>query len=309
MPSQGGHFCRVLAAKLTTLSQPDMMSNVTTSDLVGHELVVVTGASSGIGRAAAEHLAGAGFHVLAGVRNDRDAAAVSSDHVQPVRLDITDEEQVANLVGRVESDPQARPLRAVVNNAGIAVVAPVELIPLPEWRRQFEANFFGHVGVIHALLPALLSSRGRVINVSSIGGRVAGPTFGAYSASKFALEAMSDALRRELRHLDVDVVVVQPGAIATPIWEKGIADGATLESVMTEEQRRRYGKMIAAAMQRGRDAAVNGIPPGEVAKVITRAITVPRPRTRYLVGRDAKITATLAALLPDRVLDRMVGSR
>jgi NAD(P)-dependent dehydrogenase (short-subunit alcohol dehydrogenase family) len=282
---------------------------VTSSGIAARELVVVTGASSGIGRAAAEHLAGAGFHVLAGIRSDRDAAAVSSDAIEAVYLDITDEEQVANLVRRLESDQHGRPLRALVNNAGIAVAAPVETIPLADWRRQFEANFFGHVGVIQALLPALLSSRGRVINISSIGGRVAGPTLGAYSASKFAMEAMSDALRREIGHLGVEVVLVQPGVIATPIWEKGVAGGETLELAMTDEQRERYGKLIAAARQRGREAAVNGIAPEEVAKVITRAITVPRPRTRYLVGRDAKITARLAALLPDRVFDRMIRSR
>jgi NAD(P)-dependent dehydrogenase (short-subunit alcohol dehydrogenase family) len=282
---------------------------VTISDLPATELVVVTGASSGIGRAAAEHLAGVGFHVLAGVRNDRDAAAVSSDQVEAVRLDITDEEQVAALARRVQSDPQARPLRAVVNNAGIAVNAPVELIPLTDWRRQFDVNFFGHVAVIQALLPALLSSRGRVINISSIGGRVAGPTFGAYSAAKFALEAMSDALRREVRHLGIDVIVVQPGAIATPIWDKGIAAATARDSAMTEEQRRRYSTVNARAVQRARDASVNGVPPERVAEVITRAVTVARPRTRYLVGRDARITARLAALLPDRVLDRVIGSR
>jgi len=282
-----------------------MMRIVTTPDPATRELVVVTGASSGIGRATADHLASAGFHVLAGVRNDRDAEAVASDHVEAVRLDITDEEQVAALARRVETDPQRRRLRAVVNNAGIAVAAPVELIPLTHWRRQFEVNFFGHVGVIQALLPALLSSRGRVINVSSIGGRVAGPTYGAYSASKFALEAMSDALRRELRHLGVGVVVVQPGAIATPIWEKGIDAATALQSAMTDEQRRRYDKINAGALLRGRYAAANGVPPDQVAEVITRAITVPRPRTRYLVGRDAKITARLVALLPDRALDRM----
>lgn len=277
--------------------------------LVPTELVVVTGASSGIGRAAAEQLAAAGFHVLAGVRNDNDAAAVSSDQVEAVRLDITDEEQVAALVRRVQSDPQARPLRAVVNNAGIAVAAPVEVIPLADWRRQFEANFFGHVGVIQALLPALLSSRGRVINISSIGGLVAGPTYGAYSASKFAMEAMSDALRREVQRFGVDVVLVEPGAIATPIWEKGLNAAATLQSAMSDEQRRRYGKINARAFQRAREATANGVAPEKVAEVITKAITVPRPRTRYLVGRDAKITARLAALLPDRVMDRMIGSR
>lgn len=282
---------------------------MTTLDPRAGQLVVVTGASTGIGRAAAEQLARVGFRVLAGVRNDRDAAAVTSDRIEAVRLDITDEKNVADVRRRVESDPLGRPLRAVVNNAGIAVNAPVEVIPLADWRRQFETNFFGHVAVIQALLPALLASRGRVINISSIGGRVAGPTFGAYSAAKFALEAMSDALRREVRHLGVEVVVVQPGAIATPIWQKGIDLATALDSAMSEEQRQRYATINARSLQRARTAAVNGVPPDQVAQVIMHAITVPRPRTRYLVGRDAKITARLAAVLPDRVLDRLIGSR
>jgi short-subunit dehydrogenase len=138
---------------------------------------------------------------------------------------------------------------------------------------------------------------------------VAGPTYGAYSASKFALEAMSDALRREVRPLGVEVVVVEPGAVATPIWEKGIVAAMTMQSATSEEQRRRYDKINAGALQRARDAAATGVPPDQVAEVITKAITVRRPRTRYLVGRDAKITARLVALLPDRVLDRMIGSR
>jgi NAD(P)-dependent dehydrogenase (short-subunit alcohol dehydrogenase family) len=282
---------------------------MTTLDPSAGQLVVVTGASTGIGRAAAEQLARVGFHVLAGVRNARDAAAVTTEQIEAVRLDITDEMNVADVRRRVEADSLGRPLRAVVNNAGIAVNAPVEVIPLADWRRQFETNFFGHVAVIQALLPALLASRGRVINISSIGGLVAGPTFGAYSAAKFALEAMSDALRREVRHLGVEVVVVQPGAITTPIWQKGIDLASTLDSAMTEEQRQRYATINARSLQQARTAAANGVPPDQVAQVITHAITVPRPRTRYLVGRDAKITARLAAVLPDRALDRLIGPR
>ena len=206
-------------------------------------------------------------------------------------------------------DPEGRPLQALVNNAGIAVAAPVEVIPLDEWRRQFEVNLFGHIAVIQALLPALVASRGRIVNVSSIGGLVAGPTYGAYSGSKFALEAVSDALRREVRHLGVEVVLVEPGAIATPIWEKGLATAQGLATTMTAEQRERYQHINAAAARRARQAARDGVPPEQVARVITSAVTARRPRTRYLVGRDARITARLAALLPDRVLDRMVSGR
>ena len=272
-------------------------------------LVVVTGASTGIGRATAEHLARAGCHVLAGVRTDSAAEAVAADGIEPVRIDITDPDQITGLARRVADDPEGRPLRALVNNAGIAVAAPVEVIPLDEWRRQFEVNLFGHIAVIQALLPALVASRGRIVNVSSIGGLVAGPTYGAYSGSKFALEAVSDALRREIRHLGVEVVLVEPGAIATPIWEKGLATAQGLADAMTAEQRERYQHINAAAARRARQAARDGVPPEQVARVITSAVTARRPRTRYLVGRDARITARLAALLPDRVLDRMVSGR
>ena len=270
-------------------------------------LAVVTGASTGIGKATAEHLAQAGFHVLAGVRSDAAAAAVAAEGIEPVSLDIADPDQIGALAQRVADDPEGRPLRVLVNNAGIAVNAPVEVIPLDEWRRQFEINLFGHIAMIQALLPALIAGRGRIVNVSSIGGLVAGPTYGAYSGSKFALEAVSDALRRELRHLGVEVVVVEPGAIATPIWQKGLATGQQLAETMTPEQRARYQEINAAAARNAQQAARDGVPPEQVARVIETAVTARRPRTRYLVGRDAKVTARLAALLPDRVMDRLAA--
>ena len=168
-----------------------------------NEFAVVTGASSGIGHATARALATRGFHVLAGVRRESDAEQLAGKNLEPVILDVTDAAQIAALADRVTGDAEGRLLRALVNNAGIAVNAPVEAIPMAEWRRQFEVNFFGQVALTQALLPALLSARGRVVNVSSIGGRVAGPTYGAYSASKFALEAMSDVLRREVARFGV----------------------------------------------------------------------------------------------------------
>jgi NAD(P)-dependent dehydrogenase (short-subunit alcohol dehydrogenase family) len=270
---------------------------------------VVTGASTGIGKAAAQHLAEAGFHVLAGVRSDAAAEAIAAERIEPVRIDISDPDQIAALARRVAEDPEHRSLQILVNNAGIAVNAPVEVIPLDEWRRQFEINVFGHIALIQALLPALISARGRIVNMSSIGGLVAAPTYGAYSGSKFALEAVSDALRREVHHLGVEVVVVEPGAIATPIWEKGLATAQDLADRMTAEQRERYQHINAAATRRAQRAARDGVPPEQVARVVTTAATARRPRTRYLVGRDARVTARLVALLPDRVIDRFVSGR
>jgi NAD(P)-dependent dehydrogenase (short-subunit alcohol dehydrogenase family) len=272
-------------------------------------LAVVSGASSGIGHATAHALAARGFHVLAGVRVEKDASDLAAERVEGVRLDITDAADIERLRDRVEHDPHGRPLRALVNNAGIAVNAPVETIPVDEWRRQFEVNLFGHVGVTQALLPALLESSGRIVNVSSIGGRVVGPTFGAYAASKFALEATSDALRREVTRLGVRVIVVEPGGVATPIWTKGMAHAERLVAAMSPAQQRRYQDLIAAVLKQAGATADSGAHPAEIARVIADSIVAPRPRTRYLVGRDAQMMARIAWLLPDRVLDRLIARR
>jgi NAD(P)-dependent dehydrogenase (short-subunit alcohol dehydrogenase family) len=272
-----------------------------------NQLAVVTGASSGIGHATARALAARGFHVLAGVRRDEDAEGIAEEGIEPIIVDITDPAQVTALAERAGGDPQDRRLGALVNNAGIAVTAPVETIPVEEWRRQFEVNFFGHVAVTQALLPALLAARGRIVNVSSIGGRVASPTFGAYAGSKFALEAMSDALRREVGRLGVRVIVVEPGTVATPIWGKGMATAQELLAGMPDEQKVRYRDVIAAAIKQAQTLERNGIDPADAARVIADAIEAPKPRTRYLIGRDAKIMGRLAWLLPDRVLDRAIA--
>lgn len=165
------------------------------------ELIVVTGASTGMGAATAKVLARKGFHVLAGVRREADAEALRADGIkglEPRILDISVEPDIAAMAERVARDRLRRPLRALVNNAGIAVNAPVETLPLAQWRRQFEVNLFGHIAMTQALLPALRSNSGTVVNISSVGGKFALPTYGAYAGSKFALEAVSDALRREV---------------------------------------------------------------------------------------------------------------
>jgi NAD(P)-dependent dehydrogenase (short-subunit alcohol dehydrogenase family) len=270
-----------------------------------HKLAVVTGASTGIGRAAARALNARGWHVLGGVRSDAAAAELEAEGIEPVTLDVTDPAQVSAVAERVAADGAS--LGALVNNAGIAVNAPVESLPMEEWRRQFEVNFFGQVAVTQALLPALLRSGGRIVNVSSIGGRVAGPTFGAYAGAKFALEGMSDALRREVGRLGVRVIVVEPGAVATPIWGKGIDTAQGLMNGMTAEVRDRYGKLIEAMLGQGRDAERNGIDPAEAGKVIADAIEARRPRARYPVGRDARVMSRLARVMPDRVIDWLIA--
>lgn len=270
-------------------------------------MAVVTGASSGIGLATTQELARCGFHVLAGVRKQQDADRLAREGVEPVILDITDEEQVAALAERVANDPEERRLGILVNNAGVPLNAPVEAISLAEWRRHFDVNFFGQVAVVQALLPALISGGdGRLVNVSSIGGRVAFPAFGAYAAAKFSMEGFSDALRREVGRLGVKVIVIEPGNITTPIWGKTIATMDKLTADMTADQHARYDDLIAAIHKQAQGRKGSGIEPSQAAKVIADAIQSRKPRTRYLVGRDAKLGALMASLLSDRTLDHLV---
>ncbi|WP_078901140.1 SDR family oxidoreductase [Actinacidiphila yeochonensis] len=270
------------------------------------KLVVVTGASTGMGAATARELAGRGFHVLAGVRRDKDADAVRAEHVEPVLLDITEPERIAALAARVGGDHRA--LHALVNNAGISVNAPVEALPLPEWRRQFEVNLFGHIAVTQALLPALLDSRGRVVNISSVGGKVALPAYGAYAGSKFALEAVSDSLRRELAPLGVKVVVIEPGGVRTEITGNAVAAVEELAGRMSAELNERYGKLLQAVVGQARSFDTGGLSADTAAKVIADAVTHRKPRTRYTVGRDGAVLTRLARLLPDRALDRLLAA-
>lgn len=273
------------------------------------ELIVVTGASTGMGAATAKELARRGFHVLAGVRRDIDADALldgGAAGLEPVILDITMESDVAAIADRVARDPLRRPLRALINNAGIAINAPVETLPIAQWRKQFEVNLFGHVAMTQALLPSLLLSRGTVVNISSVGGKVVLPTYGAYAGSKFALEAVSDALRREVSELGIKVVVVEPGAVKTEMADRGIATAEELKSNMTAAQLARYDDLTSALTAQARSFTEVGVSSEAAAKIIAKAATTARPRTRYTIGRDAAILVRLSRLVSDRVLDRIV---
>jgi NAD(P)-dependent dehydrogenase (short-subunit alcohol dehydrogenase family) len=266
--------------------------------------VLITGASSGIGEATAHHLKGRGFDVVGAVRKDEDAERLRSEGLRAVKLEVTDPDSVA--AARSELGDVA--LAGLVNNAGIAVAAPIEFIPLEQLRRQLEINLVGQVAVIQSFLPALRAGRGRIVNVSSIGGRVALPLVGAYNMSKFALEAMSDSLRREVRAQGVDVIVIEPGGVKTPIWRKGNEQAEQLQAGMPPEADRLYGPLVRALRaQTVKIATERGIEPSEVAEAIGTALTAKRPRARYLVGRDAKLRAATAAVLPDRVMDRLIG--
>jgi NAD(P)-dependent dehydrogenase (short-subunit alcohol dehydrogenase family) len=272
--------------------------------------VVITGASTGIGRACALHLDSLGFDVFAGVRKPEDGerlAAEGSERLRPLQLDVTDAAQVEAAAREVGEAVGDRGLAGLVNNAGIAVSAPLEFIPIDELRHQLEVNVIGQVAVTQALLGLLRRGKGRVVNIGSIGGRVALPFVGPYAASKFALEALTDSLRRELRRTGVEVSIVRPGGIATPIWDRGIGAADQIREQMPPEGESVYGSALDATRAAAADIGRNGLPPEAVAKVVEHALTARRPKTRYFVGREAKMRAALAKVLPDRVFDRMIA--
>ncbi|SDD97557.1 NADP-dependent 3-hydroxy acid dehydrogenase YdfG [Mycolicibacterium neoaurum] len=271
------------------------------------ELIVITGASTGIGAATAREMAQRGFHVLAGVRRERDADGIRAVNVEPLILDITHPEHVQALAERVREDPHHRPLRAVVNNAAVQANVPVEAFAIDRWRDMFEVNLFGHVAVIQALLPSLIDSRGRVVNISSVGGKIAMATYGPYAGTKFALEAVSDSLRREVGPHGVEVIVIEPGAVRTEMLGRAIAAAPDTVSAMTAEQRRRYGGLVRAVQAQADASTKSGLPAAGAAAVIAKAITARKPRTRYTVGREAALL-TVSRLLPDRLVDRALSA-
>ncbi|MDQ7995242.1 MAG: SDR family NAD(P)-dependent oxidoreductase [Luteibacter sp.] len=271
------------------------------------QLVVVTGASSGIGAAAAHALAQHGYWVLAGVRSENDLSRVAGRNIEAVHLDVTNGAHAKALALRITNDPLGRPLRALVNNAGTGVNAPVEVFGLDAWRALFEVNYFGQIAVTQCLLPSLIQAQGRVINISSVGGRIAMGMYGPYAGTKFALEAFSDALRREVAHVGVDVVVIEPGAVKTKISKRAIDGARRISSEMTQEQVGRYGAMLHAVMAQAAAADEKGADAAVAARVIADAVTARRPRTRYGLGAEARLVGLLR-MLPDRLVDRVLDT-
>jgi NAD(P)-dependent dehydrogenase (short-subunit alcohol dehydrogenase family) len=271
----------------------------------GPGLVIVTGASSGIGEAIALHLREGGFSVLAGVRRDEDAERMRTRGLTPIRLDVTDPEQLA--AARAEVGNQ--PLAGLVKNAGIMRGGPLEFVPIDDLRRQLEVNVIGQMAVTQAFIGGLRAGRGRIVNVGSISGRLASPMIGPYVAAKFALEGLTDTLRRELALQGIDVIMIEPGGVKTPLLGKANQWVEQLYGDSPPELAQRYGAMLTVMLeQTNKIDRRTGIDASAVAKVVGKALTVRRPRTRYLVGRDAIIQATMAKLLPDRVVDRLLLS-
>jgi NAD(P)-dependent dehydrogenase (short-subunit alcohol dehydrogenase family) len=275
--------------------------------------VVVTGASTGIGRATVHELVNAGFHVFSTVRQEADAESLRQqfpDTVTPLFLDLLDEDSV-RAAGEVVT--AAGPLFGLVNNAGAALPGPLETIPIEVFRRQIEINLTAQLLVTQAMLPALHRSAdetgdARIVMIGSIGGRLSGPLLGGYGAAKHGLAGLSSSLRAELAPFKIKVLLIEPGAIATPIWDRGRSAGAELQ-VGDPETHARYADQIDAATKMASRLAGSGLDPSVPAKIILDALQSDNPAPRQVVGREAKVIAAMVRLLPYRALYRVMRAR
>lgn len=272
--------------------------------------VLVTGASSGIGRASALRLDRRGFKVFAGVRkaaDGKDLKQKAKGDLTPVLLDVTDEASISAAAKVVAKGAGQRGLAGLVNNAGIVVPGPLEFLPIEDLRSQIEVNVIGQIAVTQAFLPLLRKGRGRIVNIGSIGGRMATPFTGAYNASKFAMEALTDSLRMELKPWGISVSIIEPGSIDTRMWEKGQSAADVLLEKLPKEGHELYDPVVAVVRQAAQKSARDAIPPSAVAKAVVHALTAKKPKTRYIVGTDARLQSVVARLVPDQMRDWLVA--
>jgi NAD(P)-dependent dehydrogenase (short-subunit alcohol dehydrogenase family) len=277
--------------------------------------VLITGSSTGIGRACAVHLASRGWQVWAGIRSAADAASILREApscLEPVTLDVTDAASIAIAAERLRTATGPAGLAALVNNAGISVSGPLELIDTAGLRRQFEVNVFGHLAVTRAMLPLLRAhaepARGphpaRIVMISSIAGRMSQPILGPYCASKFALESLSDSLRMELASQRIGVSIIEPGAVQSEIWNKGLAQADSFN--LAEPAAQRYESLLVGLSELARHAQQTAIPAIKAARLVERCLTARRPPVRILLGRDARAGALLKSILPTRAFDSLL---
>jgi NAD(P)-dependent dehydrogenase (short-subunit alcohol dehydrogenase family) len=262
---------------------------------------LVTGASRGIGKGIVEHLAARGWDVIAGVRSQQDADAVTKlapQRVSSVILDVTSADDIAALEGSLPDR-----LDAIVNNAGIAVGGPMETLSSDEWRKQLEINVIGALAVTRAVLPRLRKSRGRIVFISSVNGRMSMPLVGAYAASKFALEAAADALRMELNPWKIRVIVVEPAQTDTDMWRTADTMVEDLEAGLSADHRSLYAKHIAGFKKMIPMSQRMAVPTEKVSAVVEGALTAKRPRARYIVGLGPKAQVALMSVMPTKMRD------
>lgn len=275
--------------------------------------IVVTGASTGIGRAASLALLAQGFDVFAGVRNAQAASvlrervpAAQRDRLRTLDLDVTNAAQIRDAVAAVEAAAGERGLWGLFNNAGIAVNGPLETLPIEGLRQQFEVNVIGQVAVTQAFLPLLRKARGRILTTGSIAGFFSAPALGPYSMSKYAMEAFSDALRRELRPWGIEVALLEPGAIATDIWGKGANEFDAVLKTPPPGLVEKYGGLVEALRQAAAHSASHASSTDVVCRAVVHAFAAARPRTRYRMGKDST-SRKLLSRLPDRWIDALVA--
>jgi NAD(P)-dependent dehydrogenase (short-subunit alcohol dehydrogenase family) len=267
--------------------------------------VLISGASRGIGRATALRLVGAGWDVYATVRRSEDGEelrAEAGERLHVLEVDVASDEQIAAL-----ADDLPDRLDAIVNNAGIVVSGPLESLSADDLREQFEVNVVGAVALTNLVLPKLRASRGRIVFLSSLSGRISTPMTGAYNASKFAIEAIADAWRLELRRWGVRVILVEPAMTDTDLWRKApetLEDG---EAGMSAEHRELYADHLAGMRKTIPRMQKMAKPVDTVTATIERALTAPRPRARYFVGADVAAQAALSAVTPTRLKDGLFG--
>lgn len=271
--------------------------------------VLITGTSTGLGRSTALMLAAAGWQVFAGVRREADGKSLTKEaggSLQPILLDVADQASVDAAVARL-SDATGGELHGLVNNAGVYLGGPLELMKTEEIALTFAVNVTGLLSVTRACLPLLRAAEGRIINIGSISGLAAMPGVSVYAASKHAVEAITDSLRIELQPFGVEVVVIEPGGIKTPIWEKGAQrDARKTDDAHTTRLRELYAPLIRLLEKL--NSKPGGLPPEDVAKVVIDALETARPKNRYLVGKDAKSIALLERL-PDTLRDRLISAK
>ena len=271
--------------------------------------VVISGASSGIGEACAIYLDKLGYQVFAGVRKETDGQSLirkSSGRIVPILLDVTDEASIATAINQIKTVLGTRGLTALINNAGINIPGPLEFIPISNLRKQLEVNVIGLLALSQACLPLLRKVNGRIINISSPSGKVSLPMLGTYSASKFAVEGLTDALRLELQPWGIDVCIIEPAAIKTPIWEKSTNDAYQIWNSFPEEVKQLYSPGFEVMYKTAIKSAKKAIPGEIVAKTVEKILTAKKPKTRYTIGFDAKIATFFARIMPDRLLDKII---
>lgn len=271
--------------------------------------VLITGTSTGIGYKLTETLLQEGFVVWAGLRSPQVLESLAKKHPQKLRvlkLDVTSSQDIAEAYSKISVDPELSAFY-LINNAGVALGGPIEALSISEWRKVFDVNVFGLIEVTQTFLPLLRRTCGRVVNIGSISGRIGAPFIAPYSASKFSVRSFSDSLRREMRDLGVKVVLIEPGPIQTPIWDKSIAKSQEVNKVLSEDLKKVYGEKMDKVLASVEASAKKAVPVEKVTHKVLKALNSPSPSAYYLVGRRIYLTAFLAKFLPTELVDRMIS--